>query len=83
MQGAFAFRFKPLRRIGRASRVVNNPSRGSAHIVSNPESANKRDAEISQRRANIFENVMKYTYVYKTSDGAYHENLLPQKNFAD
>lgn len=59
--------------------MVNNPSRGSAHIVSNPESANKRDAEISQRRANIFENVMKYTYVYKTSDGAYHENLLPQK----
>ena len=48
MQGAFAFRVKPLRRIGRASRVVSNPSRGSTHIVSNPKSANKGYTEISR-----------------------------------
>ena len=38
---------------------------------------------LGQLWQNIFENGIKYSYSYKTSDGAYHENLLLQKNFAD
>ena len=41
MQGASTFRSKPLRRIGRASRVEYNPLMGSAHIVSNRVARNK------------------------------------------
>ena len=37
MQGASTFRLKPPRRIGRASRVENNPSKGSPIIIQIPK----------------------------------------------